>query len=103
MVTRYSNSGEERSLRRQMAEHVLQDAAVLVIVQLIRRIDAADQRHSFEPTVRRDDLGEQPLMRLQIAVQAANGNQLIAFEAERLPRSVLLENQRDDAHPDKVR
>ena len=102
MVTRHSNSGEEVNLRRQMTEHVLQDAAVLVIVQLIRRIDTADQRHALKPAVRRNDLREQTLMRFQVAVQAANGDKLVTLEAERLPRGVLLEHQRDDAHADKV-
>src|SRR5580700_1802397 len=68
----------------EMTQHVLQDAAVLVVVELIHRIDAADQRHTLEAAVGRHNLGEQPLMRLEVAVQAANGDLLVALEPQRL-------------------
>ena len=55
-----------------MAQHVVQDAAVLEVVELVERIDAADQRNALERAVRRDDLGDQALARLQIAVQAGS-------------------------------
>ena len=58
--------------RREMAQHVLQDAAVPEVVELVERIDAADQRHALEAAVGGDDLGDQPLVRLEIAVQAAD-------------------------------
>ena len=51
-----------------MAQHVLQDAAVLEVFELVERIDAADQRNSLERAVRRNDLGNQPLARFQVTV-----------------------------------
>src|SRR5215212_11202406 len=45
-----------RRLRRQLPQHVMQDAAVLEVVELVERIDAADQRHPFEPAIGRHDL-----------------------------------------------
>ena len=44
---------------RKMAQHVLQDAAVAVVFELVGGIDAADQRHALEPAVGGDDLGLQ--------------------------------------------
>src|SRR6476660_6008420 len=35
---------QQTTSRREMAQHVLQDAAVLEVVELVERIDAADQR-----------------------------------------------------------
>ena len=86
----------------EMAQHVLQNAAVSIVVKLIDRIDAADQRHALEPTVRRNDLGNQPLVRLEIAMQPADGDLLVALHAERLPGRAFLEHQRDNAHAHQV-
>src|SRR6266542_4386193 len=47
-------------LRRQLAQDVMQDAAVLEVIQLVERIDAADQRHALQAAVGRDDFGDQP-------------------------------------------
>jgi hypothetical protein len=55
-----------------MAQHLLQDAAVLVVVELVDRIDAAEQRHPLEAAVGGDDLGTEPLLRLEISAQAAD-------------------------------
>src|SRR5271165_4340111 len=62
--------------RHQVAQHVLQNPAVLEVIELIERIDAAEERHALEATVGRDDFGHQLLARLQLAVQAANGHLL---------------------------
>src|SRR5271168_3708468 len=107
-VTRHSLRGEESpftrrvtvNLRGQVAKHVLQNAAVLIVVELLERIDTADQRHALEAAVRRDDLGEEPLMRLEIAMQAADRHLLVALQPQRLPRSAFFEHQRNDAHAD---
>src|ERR1700726_1291804 len=81
IVTRYSIRGEAapRSLGREMAQDVLQDAAVLVVVQFVDGIDAAEQPNPLEPAIGGDDLGKQPLMRLEIAVQAADRALLVAL------------------------
>ena len=68
-----------------MAQHVLQNAAVLEVIEFVERIDAADQRYALEPAVGGDDLGDQPLMRLQFAVQPADRHLFVALEADRLP------------------
>ena len=47
-----------------MAKHVLQNAAVLEVIELLERIDAADHRHALEAAVGRDDLRDEPLARL---------------------------------------
>src|SRR4029077_20404648 len=87
---------------REMAQHVLQDAAILEVVEFVKHIDAAEQRNALEGAVCCHDLGDQPLPRLQIAVQAADRDRLVALEAERLPRGAFLEHQWDHAHADQV-
>src|SRR5436305_11372198 len=89
--------------RRQMPQYVLQDAAVLEVIELIEGIDAAHQRNALERAVRRDDFGDQPLARLQISVQAADRHRLVPFEPKRMPRGAFLEHQWDHAHSDQVR
>ena len=49
-----------------------------------------------------DDLGDQPLARLEFAVQAADRHLLVALQAERLPGRAFLEHQRQHAHADQV-
>jgi len=50
--------------RHEVAQDVVQDAAVFEVVELVERIDAADQRHPPEPAIGRHDLSHQPLARL---------------------------------------
>src|SRR5690606_24935467 len=81
---------------------VLQNAAVAQILEFLERIDAADQRDALQFAVRPDDLGDQPLPRLELALQATDGDLLAAFEADRLPRRAFLEYQRNDAHAHQI-
>ena len=53
-----------------MAQDILQDPAVAVVFKLIDRVDAAEQWNALKAAVSRDDLGDQPLMRLEIVMQA---------------------------------
>ncbi len=85
-----------------MAQHVLQNAPVLEVVQLVQGIDAADQRHALEGAVAGDDFGDQALARFEFAMQASNGDLLVALHAERLPGRALLEYQGHHAHADQV-
>src|SRR5260370_25971768 len=85
-----------------MAQHVLQDAAVPEVIQLVQRIDAADQRDAPEPAVGGDDFRDQPLVRLELALQPANPDLLAALELERLPRRALLEHPRQYPHADQI-
>src|SRR6476620_3844055 len=52
----------------ELAQHILQDAAALEVIELVERIDAADERHALERSVAHHDLGNQALARLQLAV-----------------------------------
>src|SRR5262245_2327334 len=90
-------------LCREMAQDVLENAAVLEVVELVEGIDPADQRNPLQPAVGGDDLAHQPLPRLQVAVQSADRDLLAALEAEALPGRSLLEAERDHAHAYQVR
>src|SRR3974390_3157669 len=90
------------ALSGEPPQHVLQDAAVSEVIELIGGIDPADQRHALEPAIGGHDLPLQPLMRLEIAMQAANGDLLVTAQSERLPRSALFEHQRNHAHADQI-
>jgi len=57
----------------------------------------------FEAAVGGDDLGDHALSRLDLAMQPANGDLLVALEPERLPGRSFLEAQRQHAHADQVR
>src|SRR3984957_4712953 len=108
-ITRHSLQGEaaaradQTALRRQqVAQHVLQDAAVAEVVELVQRIDTADERDAPQPAVGGDDLRHQALVRLELALQTPDGDLLAALEAERLPRGAFLETERQHAHADQV-
>src|ERR1700724_1663075 len=75
---------------RELPQHVLRDAAVLEVLQLVERIDPAHQRHALERSIGTDDLGNHALVRLEIAVQAADRHLLAALETQRLPRRAFL-------------
>ena len=85
-----------------MAKDILQYAAISEVIELVDGIDAADQRNALQAAVGRDDLGDKPLMRLEIGVQSAERHLLVALQAERLPGRALLEYQRHHAHADQI-
>src|SRR4051794_41916297 len=66
------------ALRRELTQHVLQDAAVAEVFELVERIDAADERHLLDLAVRRGDLGGELLSRLQLPRAAAPRHRLLA-------------------------
>jgi hypothetical protein len=68
-----------------MPEDVPQDAAVAVVFELVHGINPADQRYALKAAVGGDNLGDEPLTGFQVAVQAAEGNLLVALEPECLP------------------
>src|ERR1051326_8839027 len=86
-----------------MAQHVLQNAAVLEVVELVDRVDAANQRYPLECAVAGDDLGDQSLARFELAMQAADGDLFVALHAKRLPGGAFLEYQWEHAHSNQVR
>src|SRR6516162_7501274 len=90
------------ALSGEPPQHVLQDAAVSEIIELIGGIDPADQRHALESAIGGHDFRLQPLMWLEIAMQAANGDLFVTTQSERLPRRALFEHQRNHAHADQI-
>ena len=48
---RRSSPGDAPALRRELTQHVLQDAAVAEVFELVERIDAADERHLLDLAV----------------------------------------------------
>src|SRR3954470_22965862 len=106
-ITRYSHRGERKAFSgcwsmHQLAEHIVQNAAVLEIFELVERIDPAQERHAHEMPIGRHDLGHHALARLDLAVQATDRHLFVALDAKRLPGSALLEAERKDAHADQV-
>src|SRR5215218_973864 len=79
----------------ELAQHELQDAAVLEVVALLGRVDAHLGGELRVARLDRDLLGV-------AAVEAADRDLLLAREAQRLRRLALGELQRQDAHPNEV-
>src|SRR5262245_15194791 len=104
-ITRHSIRGEPIAAlgRNQMPQHVVQNAAVLEIIEFVERIDAANERDTLEASIGGDDLGDHALARLDLAVQPADRHLFVAPETERLPGCAFLEAQRQYAHADQVR
>src|SRR5262245_31722081 len=82
------------SCRNKVPKHVLQDAPVLEVVEFINGIDPADQRYSLETSVGRDNLSDQTLTRLELAVQPADRDLLARLRSEAPPWCPLCEDQR---------
>ncbi len=88
----------------QLAQHVLQDAAALEVVEFVDGIDAADQRYALQRAVARDDLGHQLLARLEVALQAADGDRARHPSAPATSRTCLPRRfGAHDAHADQIR
>src|SRR5512135_24356 len=81
----------------------MQNAAVSVVIQLVERIDSAQQGNPLQCTVARNDFGGQLLTRLQLALQSAYGYFLVTLQSDRLPGRAFLEGERQHAHADQVR
>src|SRR5690606_16924100 len=65
----------------KVAQHVMQDAAVAIVLQLIHSIDPAEQRDFLRPTVSRCDDGGQLRPRLDVR-ESADADRLVALEPE---------------------
>src|SRR5262249_32985804 len=89
-------------LRREFAQYIVQDTAVTVVVELVQRIDAAEQRDALQRAVARDDFSDQLLTRLQVADEAPQRDLLVALQSQRLPGGAFLEGQRQHAHAHQV-
>ena len=88
--------------RQQLAQHEGQDAAVLVVVHLDRRVDAQQHGHVLLGTVLAGDRQRHVLHRLDAVFQAGDVVGFLAGDAQRLHAVVALELQRQHAHADQV-
>src|SRR5947209_1755026 len=89
-------------LCRELAQHVMQDAAVLEIFELVERIDTADQGHVLLRAVPVGDLRLELLPRPQRVGETVDRHLLVAFQAKRRPRRAFLEGAGQHAHADEV-
>src|SRR5262249_37810350 len=87
---------------RELAQHVVQNAAVPEIFELVDGIDAAYQRDPLEAAVGGDDLGDHALARLDLAAPPADRDLLVAQQAPAPAGRALLEAERKLARPDQV-
>src|SRR5260221_2488400 len=103
-----SATGRARRGRRlprlhHVAQHVLQDAAMAEIFDLVERVDAAQQLDRLAAAVGAvDDAGELHA-RLDAGLGAENIEVLGAGDLQALPRCPAGELQRQHAHADEVR
>src|SRR3954451_13679602 len=81
----------------------MKNAPVAEVLDLVEGIDPAHERNLLHRAVRRRDLGGEALARLEAARQPADGDGLVALQAEARPPRVALEHERRDAHADEVR
>src|SRR6516225_1804211 len=80
----------------------MQDAAILEVIELIERIDPAEQRDIHLRSIREGDVRRQLHQRLEF-YYAADGYGLAALEPEIHPRHPLLEDEGKHTHADEVR
>src|SRR5688572_29369209 len=85
----------------EVAQDVMEDAAVAVIFELVERIDAHLHRHVEPPAIGEGDFGNRDLARLQLS-NAADRYGLVAFQAQALPARLFLQHQRQHAHSNEV-
>src|SRR5262245_56277745 len=85
-------------LRKQLPHHGLQDAAVFVVVELDRRVDADVGFERLDAAIRCRGLDSDLAPRLQVVAQANDFVGLLAGQAERFPGLPLEELEWQDAH-----
>src|SRR3954462_5698894 len=93
------------SAREEGAEHVLQDAAVAVVVGLARGVDPDDRVDLLLRAVGRRGIDVHRARDLAVVERGDAGDveRLLADQAERLGVLALRVLQREHAHPDQVR
>jgi aconitate hydratase len=85
----------------ELSQHVMQDAAVAVIFHLVGGIDAAQRDEARGAAIGPGDLDRHLLARLELG-EPADGEGVVAGEAQRGARLALAELQRKHAHADEV-
>src|SRR5437762_10685438 len=80
--TFYSGGGPNRRSRlaEKIAQHERQDAAVLVVIHLDRRVDAQEQRDFIHAAVLAPDHERRVLLRPDLALDAADVDGLVALD-----------------------
>src|SRR6266508_1847098 len=86
-----------------LAQHERQDAAVLVVVHLDRRVDAQQHLDLLLRSVLAADDERRFLLRPDARFDAGNDDDLVPLDSERLHRIVAGELEREHAHADEVR
>src|SRR5688572_7466249 len=86
----------------QLPQHVRQDAAVLVVVQLFRGVDAGADRETLLRARRLRDHGQLRARRRRV-VESFDGVLLESGEAKGLARLTVDELEREYSHPNQVR
>src|SRR6266704_305917 len=77
-----------------LAQHERQDAAVLVVVHLDRRVDAQQQRDFLHAAVGSPDHERRVLLRPDLPLDAADVDGFVAFDAQRSDRVAAFELER---------
>ena len=86
----------------QVAQHIVQHAAIFDVINLNFRIDPTLQADLFHIAISVGDRARHFGQRLNIAGQARDRHRLIAFKSQRRPAVAARELKRDDAHADEV-
>src|SRR5262245_2009235 len=86
----------------ELSQHVMKYPAIVEVFELVNRIEASDQRHALDLAVGGGYLGMEGLPRRKSVGETANGDGLVALDAELPPRHSLLEDERQDAHADEI-
>src|SRR5947208_8590786 len=103
--TFYSGGGPNRRSRlaEKIAQHERQDAAVLVVIHLDRRVDAQEERDFLHAAVGPPDHQRRVLLRPDLFLDAADVDDFVALDAQRSDRVAALELEGKHAHADEVR
>lgn len=89
-------------LGRQIAQYIVQHAAVLDVVDLNFSIDPAQQFDLFLRTISELDCRIDVLARPQITGQAVNGDFFITFQTKRFAAVITRELKWDHTHTNQV-
>jgi len=103
-IAAFEHHPEHRaSASDELPQHVRQNPAVLVVAQLLGRIDARQHLEGLRCAVRTACRHAQRRPRTEGIVQTRNVEPLEAGEAERVARLAVRELERQHAHADEVR
>src|SRR5690606_11946786 len=87
---------------RELPQHIVEDAAVHIIFDLVRCIDAAERVEREGRAVGARNIDGYGLARLEVR-DAGDREDIVARQTQRLARLAVLELQREHPHADEVR